>query len=150
MVVTEEIDALRTMAIDPVEFLLAPKYLAKLIALPCLTILSKACGILAGGPFMRFSTEMAFGVYLRNVVQAIVLRDVLTGLLKSLAFATIIMQMGCLEGFRVRGGPDTVERSATACCQVYFSGNPYRPRIHGHFLSGRREMRQCRKRQPTR
>jgi phospholipid/cholesterol/gamma-HCH transport system permease protein len=114
MVVTEEVDALRTMAIDPLEFLLAPKYLAMLLALPCLTILSNACGILAGGLFMRFSTEMAFGVYLRSVVQSIVLRDVLTGLLKSLAFATIIVQVGCLEGFRVRGGPDAVGRSATA------------------------------------
>jgi phospholipid/cholesterol/gamma-HCH transport system permease protein len=114
MVVTEEIDALRTMAIDPVEFLLAPKYLAMLITLPCLSILSNACGILAGGLFMRFSTQMALGVYLRDMVHSIMLRDVLLGLLKSLAFATIIVQVGCLEGFRVRGGPDAVGRSATA------------------------------------
>ncbi len=51
MVVTEEIDALRTMGIDPMEFVLAPKYLAALIVLPCLTIISNACGILAGGFF---------------------------------------------------------------------------------------------------
>jgi phospholipid/cholesterol/gamma-HCH transport system permease protein len=114
MVVTEEIDALRTMAIDPVEFLLAPKYLAMLIMLPCLTILSNACGILAGALFMRFSMEMSFGMYLRNVIESIVLRDVMTGLLKSLVFATIIVQVGCMEGFRVRGGPDAVGRSATA------------------------------------
>ena len=49
MVVTEEIDALRTMGIDPLEFVVAPKYPAALIVLPCLTILSNACGILAGG-----------------------------------------------------------------------------------------------------
>jgi phospholipid/cholesterol/gamma-HCH transport system permease protein len=48
------------------------------------------------------------------VAHSIFLRDVLTGLLKSLAFATIITQVGCLEGFRVRGGPDAVGRSATA------------------------------------
>jgi phospholipid/cholesterol/gamma-HCH transport system permease protein len=114
MVVTEEIDALRTMAIDPVEFLLAPKYLGALIALPGLTILSNACGILAGGLFMGFSTHMTPGVYLRDVAQSIVLRDVFIGLLKSLAFATIIVQVGCMEGFRVRGGPDAVGRSATA------------------------------------
>jgi phospholipid/cholesterol/gamma-HCH transport system permease protein len=114
MVVAEEIDALRTMAIDPVEFLLAPKYLAALIMLPCLTILSNASGILAGGLFMRFTTDMAFDVYLRNVVHAIALRDVIVGLVKSLAFATIIVQVGCLEGFRVRGGPDAVGRSATS------------------------------------
>jgi phospholipid/cholesterol/gamma-HCH transport system permease protein len=113
-VVTEEIDALRTLAIDPVEFLLAPKYLAALIVLPCLTIISTACGILAGGLFMRLSTDMALDVYLRSVVHTIVLRDVLTGLVKSVAFATIIVHVGCLEGFRVRGGPDAVGRSATS------------------------------------
>jgi phospholipid/cholesterol/gamma-HCH transport system permease protein len=114
MIVTEEIDALRTMAIDPVEFVLAPKFLAALIMLPCLTIISNACGILAGGVFMQLSTHMAFSVYLRDVVHSVVLRDVMIGLVKSLAFATIIVQVGCLEGFRVRGGPDAVGRSATA------------------------------------
>src|SRR5271168_4583677 len=96
MVVTEEIDALRTLAIDPVEFVLAPKFLAALIVVPCLTIVSNACGILAGGLFMRLSTDMAFGVYLRAVVHSLVLRDVIVGLVKSLAFATIIVQVGCL------------------------------------------------------
>jgi phospholipid/cholesterol/gamma-HCH transport system permease protein len=114
MVVTEEIDALRTMAIDPVEFLLAPKYVAALLVLPCLTIISNACGILAGGLFMRFSTDMAFAVYMRYVFHSMVLSDVLTGLVKSLAFATIIVHVGCLEGFRVQGGPDAVGRSATS------------------------------------
>jgi len=114
MVVAEEIDALRTMAIDPVEFVLAPKYLAALIVLPCLTILGSACGILAGGVFMRLSTGMALSIYFRAVAQSMVLRDVVMGLVKSLAFATIIVHVGCLEGFRVRGGPDAVGRSATA------------------------------------
>jgi phospholipid/cholesterol/gamma-HCH transport system permease protein len=114
MAVTEEIDALRTMAIDPIEFVLAPKFLAALIVMPCLTIISNACGILAGGLFMRFSTGMAFGIYLRSVVHSMQLSDLLTGLTKSLAFATIIVHVGCLEGFRVRGGPDAVGRSTTA------------------------------------
>jgi len=47
-------------------------------------------------------------------VHSMVLRDIVTGLVKSIAFATIIVQVGCLEGFRVRGGPDAVGRSATA------------------------------------
>lgn len=114
MVVTEEIDALRTMAIDPIEFVLAPKYLAALIMLPCLTILGSACGILAGGAFMRLSTEMPLGLYFRSVAHSMVLRDIVIGLVKSMAFATIIVHVGCLEGFRVRGGPDAVGRSTTA------------------------------------
>lgn len=114
MVVTEEIDALRTMGIDPVEFVLAPKFLAALIMLPCLTVISSACGILAGGAFMRIATGMAFGVYLSGVTHSIVVHDVMTGLVKSLAFAAIIVNVGCLEGLRVRGGPDAVGRSATS------------------------------------
>jgi phospholipid/cholesterol/gamma-HCH transport system permease protein len=114
MVVTEEIDALRTMAIDPIEFVLAPKFLAALIMLPCLTVYSNACGILAGGAFMRVAAGMAFSVYLDSVFHSMVLRDVITGLIKSVAFATIIVQVGSLEGFRVRGGPDGVGRSATS------------------------------------
>ncbi len=114
MEVTEEIDALRVMAFEPVEFVLAPKYLAALIAVPCLSILSNLCGILAGGLFMFFSTRLAPLLYLRYVLDSIVLRDVITGLIKSVAFATIIAHVGCLEGFRVRGGPDAVGRSTTS------------------------------------
>jgi phospholipid/cholesterol/gamma-HCH transport system permease protein len=114
MKVTEEIDALRTMGIDPVEFVLAPKYLAALIVIPCLSIFSNAFGILAGGAFMKVATGMTFGVFLRSVVRTLAMRDLMMGLLKSLAFATIIVQVGCLEGFRVRGGPDAVGRSTTA------------------------------------
>jgi phospholipid/cholesterol/gamma-HCH transport system permease protein len=75
MVVTEEIDALRVMGLDPVEFTLAPKYLAALITLPCLTVLSTLCGIFAGYLFVH---------------------------------------VGCLEGLRVRGGPEAVGHSTTA------------------------------------
>ena len=105
---TEEIDALQTMGIDPVEFVLAPKFLAAFIMLPCLTVVSTACGILAGGAFMRITTGTAFGVYISGVIHAIATRDVVTGLVKSLAFAAIIANVGSLEGLRVRGGPDAV------------------------------------------
>src|SRR5271166_1378172 len=81
MVVTEEIDALRTMAIDPIELVLAPKYLAALIVVPCLTIMSNLFGILAGSVFMFFSTHMDIAVYLRYTTDAIVLKDVFSGLL---------------------------------------------------------------------
>ena len=114
MEVTEEIDSLRVMAFDPVEFLLAPKYLAALIAVPCLSVVSNLCGILAGGVFMFFSTHLGLLLYLKYVLTSIELRDVIGGLIKSVAFATIIAHVGCLEGFRVRGGPDAVGRSTTS------------------------------------
>jgi phospholipid/cholesterol/gamma-HCH transport system permease protein len=114
MVVTEEIDALRVMGLDPVEFTLAPKYLAALIALPCLTVLSTLCGIFAGYLFMAFSTGMSLRIYFHAVAEAIVLRDLAFMLVKSLLFATIIVHVGCLEGLRVRGGPEAVGHSTTA------------------------------------
>jgi phospholipid/cholesterol/gamma-HCH transport system permease protein len=114
MVVTSEIDALRTMAIDPIEMVVAPKYVAAMIMVPCLTIMSNVFGILAGAVFMYLSTHMTLAIYWRYVANAIVLRDVFTGLIKSMAFATIIVHVGCMEGFKVRGGPDAVGRSTTS------------------------------------
>jgi phospholipid/cholesterol/gamma-HCH transport system permease protein len=113
MKVTEEIDALKVMAFEPVEFVLAPKYLGALVAVPCLSIVANFFGILAGGLFMFFSTKLGLILYFRYVLTSIALRNVLSGLIKSVAFATIIAHVGCLEGFRVRGGPEGVGRSTT-------------------------------------
>lgn len=114
MKVTEELDSLRVMALEPVEFVLAPKYLAALIAVPCLSIVCNVFGIMAGGLFMFLSTRLAPLLYLHYVLNSINLRDVITGLIKSVVFATIIAHVGCLEGFRVRGGADSVGRSTTS------------------------------------
>ena len=114
MVVTSEIDALRTMALDPIEIVLAPKFVAAMIVVPCLTIVSNVFGISAGAVFMYLSTKMTLPMYARYVANAIVLRDVFTGLVKSVAFAVIIVHVGCAEGFKVRGGPDAVGRSTTS------------------------------------
>src|ERR1700745_1221144 len=81
MKVTEELDALKVMAFDPVEFVLAPKFLAALIMIPCLSIPANFFGILAGGFFMFFSTHLGLLLYFRYVLSSIVLRDVLAGLL---------------------------------------------------------------------
>jgi phospholipid/cholesterol/gamma-HCH transport system permease protein len=79
-----------------------------------LILISNLFGILAGGMFMYFRTKMTPLTYLRDVANSILLRDVFTGLLKSLVFATIVVQVGCMEGFKVQGGPDAVGRSTTS------------------------------------
>jgi len=114
MKVTEELDSLRVMALEPIEFVLAPKYLAALISIPCLSIVCNLFGIIAGGLFMFLSSRLSPLLYFRDVLDSIALRDVITGLIKSIAFATIIVHVSCLEGFRVRGGPDSVGRSTTS------------------------------------
>jgi len=113
MVVTEEVDALRSMAIDPTEFLLAPKYVAMMVMLPCLTIAAVFSGILAGGIFTYFSLDMPIGVYLNATLDVLVLRDIVTSMIKAIVFGTIIVHVGCYEGFHVSGGPVGVGRSTT-------------------------------------
>src|SRR6185436_13052374 len=76
MVVGQEVDALRVMGLDPVEFTLAPKYLGALITVPCLTVLSTFCGIFAGYLFMAFSADMSLRHYFQKVIEAILLRDI--------------------------------------------------------------------------
>jgi phospholipid/cholesterol/gamma-HCH transport system permease protein len=114
MVVTSEIDALRTMAIDPNEFVLAPKFVAAIIVVPCLSVMSNVFGMLAGWGFMYISSKTTLAVFVRYCAESVELRDIFTGLLKSLVFAIIIVNVGCMEGFRTRGGPDAVGRSATS------------------------------------
>src|SRR6201981_787474 len=96
MKVTEELDSLRVMALEPLEFVLAPKYLATLIAVPCLSVISNLCGILAGGTFLFFSMHLTPMLYAHYVFNSINLRDVITGLIKSVVFATLIAHAGCL------------------------------------------------------
>ena len=113
MVVTEEMDAIRVMGLNPIEFTLAPRYVGALIAMPCLTVLSTLCGIFAGYIFLAASIDMGIRVYFREALESIVVRDIWLSLIKSVVFATIIVQVGYLEGLRVTGGPDAVGRATT-------------------------------------
>ena len=98
----------------PEELVLTPKYVAAMIVIPCLTIVSNTFGILAGAAFMYISTKIRLAMYLRYIFTSIEMRDIVTGMLKSLVFATIIVNVGCMEGFRVKGGADAVGRSTTS------------------------------------
>lgn len=113
MVVTEEVDALRAMALDPLDFLVAPKYVAMLVMLPCLTVAAVFSGILAGGVFAFLTLGMTLLMYLRRTAEILLLRDLVSGLVKAAVFGSIIVHVSCLEGFRVTGGPEGVGRSTT-------------------------------------
>lgn len=114
MKVTEEIDALETMAIDPVRFLVTPKFLAMALMLPCLTTWSDMMGVFGGALFGISSAGFTFERYLRSTFDALYLRDITTGLLKSLMFGVTITAVGCYEGFRTGAGAEQVGRSTTA------------------------------------
>ena len=112
--VTEEVDALRTMAFNPIAFLVAPKFLAMLIMMPCLTVWADAMGVLGGSVFGVAGANFTFKSYLTATRDAIVLHDLFTGLLKSVLFGLVITAVGCREGFATGAGAEEVGRSTTA------------------------------------
>jgi phospholipid/cholesterol/gamma-HCH transport system permease protein len=113
MKVAEEIDALETMAIDPVRFLVAPKLLAMIVMVPCLTIWANTMGILGGALFGVTHAEFTLGGYLRASVEALLMRDVVSGLVKSFMFGITITAVGCHEGISTGAGAEQVGRSTT-------------------------------------
>lgn len=114
MEVGEEVDALETMGLNPIRFLVVPKYLAMLVMMPCLTVVADTAGVLGGAFFAITNLDSSLSGYLLATVDALVLRDIVTGLVKSLVFAVIITKIGCYEGFSVRGGAEGVGRSTTS------------------------------------
>jgi len=113
MRVQEEVDALTTMAIDPIRFLVLPRCLALFLVLPCLTIITDAIGM-AGG-FLVGTTTLGIEpyLYLQKNFDALVLKDLYTGLFKSGAFAWIIGLVSCYQGLSVQGGAEAVGRATT-------------------------------------
>lgn len=118
MRVTEEIDALETMAINPVDFLVKPKFLAMIVMLPCLTIWANSMGILGGALFGVAQADFFFGRYIRASLDALLLRDVITGLIKSVMFGITITAVGCHEGLSTGAGAEEVGRSTTRAVVV--------------------------------
>lgn len=114
MRVTEEIDALETMAISPVAFLVAPKLVAMIVMVPCLTIWANAMGILGGSLFGVWQAGFTFARYWQVSLDALILRDIATGLIKSAMFGATITAVGCLEGLSTGVGAEEVGRSTTA------------------------------------
>jgi phospholipid/cholesterol/gamma-HCH transport system permease protein len=112
--VTEEVDALRTMAFDPVAFLVAPKFLAMLIMVPCLTVWADFMGVVGGCVFGVAGAGFTIGSYFQATLDSIVNRDIYTGLIKSALFGLVITAVGCKEGFSTGAGAEEVGRSTTS------------------------------------
>ncbi|MGH9774355.1 MAG: MlaE family ABC transporter permease [Candidatus Acidiferrales bacterium] len=114
MRVNEEIDALETMALDPVRFLVAPKFLAMILMLPCLTTWSDFMGIVGGSLFGVSAAGFTFGTYFHATLDALLLSDITTGLIKSVMFGLVITAVGCHEGLSTGLGSEEVGRSTTS------------------------------------
>jgi len=113
MAVTEEIDAMRTLGINPQEMLVLPKVIALMIALPLLTVFADGLGVFGGMVMARQQLAVSYTDFLDRLVKAVVTSTMLTGIGKTPVFAFIIAMVGCHQGFRTRGGADSVGRQTT-------------------------------------
>lgn len=114
MRVTDQIDALSTLATDPMRFLVTPRLLAGIIALPLLVFVADILGV-AGG-FLVSTIRLGFGpaAYLQNTIAYLNPTDVISGLVKAAVFGFVIALMGCFHGYRSRGGAQGVGGATTA------------------------------------
>ncbi|MEO8559791.1 MAG: ABC transporter permease, partial [Rhodospirillales bacterium] len=103
MRVTEQIDALSTLATNPFKYLVAPRLLAATLTLPMLVLIADIIGVLGGYLIGVFKLDFNSSSYLRNTWDFVVTQDVVSGLVKAAAFGFIIALMGCYNGYRSRG-----------------------------------------------
>lgn len=113
MKVQEELDALKVMGLNPVAFLVAPMLLALVVAMPLLTALSDAMGIVGGLTCGVFVLDMTPNQYLDRTTEALVMRDFASGLVKAGVFGVIIVTVAAWCGFSVEGGAEGVGRATT-------------------------------------
>ena len=114
MKANEEIDAIRTLGLDPMELLVVPRVLALLVALPMLTFLAMICGIVGGAVVCAVSLDISPAMFLSLLQSDIGIQHFLVGLVKAPIFAFLIAAIGCLEGFKVSGSAESVGAHTTS------------------------------------
>ncbi|AZD26892.1 ABC transporter permease [Pseudomonas chlororaphis] len=114
MKANEEIDAIRTLGLDPMELLVLPRVLALLVALPMLTFLAMLSGIVGGGVVCALSLDISPAMFLALLQSDIGVQHFLVGMVKAPIFAFLIAAIGCLEGFKVSGSAESVGAHTTS------------------------------------
>lgn len=113
MQVTEQIDALETLATNPIKYLVVPRFLALTIMLPLLTLYADVIGIFGSYLICVYKIGISSSLYWQVTFDALLYKDLFTGLLKSVFFGMIIAFVSCYEGFNVEGGAEGVGRATT-------------------------------------
>ncbi len=110
----EEIDAIRTLGLDPIELLVLPRLMALLVMLPVLTFIAMVMGLIGGMVVGVLSLDISTSMYITRVYETTELRHFWVGMVKAPVFALIIALIGCLEGMKVQGSAESVGRHTTS------------------------------------
>lgn len=113
MVVNEEIDAMRTIGIVPIELLVLPKIIGLLVALPLVTVFSDIAGVLGGMVMARSQLAVDFPEFLMRFGHEVQLASFLIGVGKAVVFALVIATIGCFQGFQTKANADSVGQQTT-------------------------------------
>ncbi len=113
MTVTEQVDALRAFAVNPIKYLVVPRFLALIIMLPILTIFADLIGIMGGFVICVYKLSISPSMYMTMVIDSLAVKDIATGLIKTIFFGMIIAVVGCHQGLTVKGGADGVGKATT-------------------------------------
>jgi phospholipid/cholesterol/gamma-HCH transport system permease protein len=114
MTISQEVDALRSMGVDPVRFLVAPALLAMVVMVPALVIMADLVGLLGAGLYIAPEIDISMATYMNQVIDSISSDDVYHGLAKSAIFGVLITIVGIVDGSSVTGGAEGVGRVTTA------------------------------------
>jgi phospholipid/cholesterol/gamma-HCH transport system permease protein len=113
MRVTEQIDALTAMAVNPIQYLVAPRMLAGIIMLPLLTVLTNYIGILGSYVVGVKMLDISEGIFVQNIYTYLAMTDITMGLIKAAVFGLILSVVGCYQGYVTAGGAEGVGRATT-------------------------------------
>lgn len=113
MQMSQEVDALRVMGIEPVRFLVAPIIVSMLIMMPVLTLFADAAAMIGGGLYTGIVLNLSLTTVLDRSFDVLVMYDVLQGIYKSLVFGLLIALVACSNGFSVTGGAEGLGRATT-------------------------------------
>jgi len=114
MKVTEQIDALTTLATNPIKYLVVPRLIAAVLCMPILVAIADSIGVFGGYVVATQSMGFSGGTYLKNTVDFATQADIVSGLIKAGAFGFIIALMGCYHGFNSKGGAQGVGSATTS------------------------------------
>lgn len=120
MKVSEEIDALSVMSINPVNYLVLPRVIALTIICPLLTIYTNIIGVLGGALIGNLELDINFSIYFRNALDALTLKDIYSGLFKALIFGLTIAVVGCTQGLNAENGPAGVGKATMKSVVISF------------------------------
>jgi len=120
MAVTEQVEALKAFAVNPIRYLVVPRFIALVVMLPVLAFFADVVGIFGGFVICSSKLGITPALFMSTVTDSLAIKDVVTGLIKTIFFGATIALVGCHEGLNVKSGAEGVGRATTASVVISF------------------------------